>query len=236
MEKSVPYEDTGLLLGISKNTVIGHSTVERGRVYVPENNGVPYPDGMVNLIKARIKLADKKTNSPDSNRKKAAEEEIKELKEHYMVIIKGATYEDFIKYIDSIRKSSETRESKEKGLLKKVLETGEKEKIPKPPQKPAIEDEKEPTTYHSEVDYEAQEIKDKKNKKSEQKPSSLLTERELNTPLDDLADLTLKKIYELKKSIERNPSPEKQEQLNKLEVKYRQIGVLYHQGYFKQNG
>ncbi len=230
MGNSVSYEDTGFLLRKSKNTIVGYSTQEKGRIYVPKDGGVPYPEGMINVLKYRMKTEGKKTNSPNLDRKKAAEEEIKEIKEHYMVIIGGTSCEDFIEYIDSIRKSSGIRETTEKGLSKKVLDT---EEIPEPLQEPIIEKESETTVYQPKAEYEEAESKPKKKTTEELVKNPHLTDRELSMPLDNLVDLTLRKIYEVKKRIKKNPTSERQEELKNLEMKYRSIYSPWKTGVFK---
>ena len=241
-EKTIKYDRVAILIDASPNTIRGYSTKKGGNIFKAERGGVPYPIGVIDVIKHKMSVTPKNKG-----------EKLKELEEHYLKIISKPSYNEFLDYIDSIQEK--------KGLLKKVLETEEKQEIPEMPE--TLEPSKEPDTKYEkeppeppkvvkveeEVDsaynlreYLASEPK-KKTSKTRQSSYPHLTEKELNMPLDNLVDLTLRKIDRVKKSIRENPKTKKQrdlnkkreERLSKLWIKYRSIINPFKDGVFNEN-
>ena len=211
--QAISYDDAGFLVGRGKNTIIGYSTREKGRIYVP-NNGVPYPEGMKSVIKRVME-------------KEKAEENLENLENLYKIITRGTSYEGFMKSISSERERLGKVESKEKSLSKKVLDTEDEN----PPR--ITEKDSEPTLYPPEVDYE----EDSKTKTTEesreirQTQYPYLTKRELNMPLNNLIEKIRVEINSLKS---KNLTPEKEEELKKLEAKRRSIYPAWKDGVFNR--
>jgi len=243
MGDSVSYSDAGFLVRRSKNTIIGYSTQERGRIYVPDN-GVPYPQGMKSVIERVMEKED-------------SEEELGNLEILFNIISRKTPYEIFMRCIAILKGEAENgkRGVVNTGLLKKVLETEEIPETLEPSKEPDTKYEKEPpepprvveveeemdSTYNLR-EYLSPEPK-KKTPKTRQASYPYLTEKELNMPLDNLVDSILRKIYRVKKSIKKDPKTKKQrdlnrkreERLNKLGIKYRSVINPFKDGVFDKN-
>ena len=115
----VSYEDVGFLTGKSSNTIMGYGTKKGGSVYVREN-GVPYPEGMVNLVGRIMKTEEKNSKSSVQERRERAKQEIEELGIIYD-LVRRTLYGLFRKYIGFIKKGLE-KGRKRIDLLKKILE------------------------------------------------------------------------------------------------------------------
>ena len=119
MGNSIPERDVGLLLGKSENTIWGYSTREKGRVYDPKN-GVPYPEGMINLVRRVTEIEEKNSKSSVQERREKAEQKKEELGIIYD-LIKRTPYGLFIRYFNIIKEGLE-KGKRRISLLKKILE------------------------------------------------------------------------------------------------------------------
>jgi hypothetical protein len=230
MGDSVSYKDVGFLVRRSGNTIVGYSTQERGRTYVPDN-GVPYPKGVKSVIERVMGIED-------------SEEELENLEILFNIISRKTPYEIFMRCIAILKGEAENgkRGVVDTGLLKRVLETEEKEEVPEPP-KP-----EPPQLYHPKVEYE----EPKKAKKTRKPEYPYLTEEDLNMPITnkeghpppyDLIVSIMNEIDELSRTIIKDPrtkkqresNAKKQEKISELWRKRRSIQAPFEDGVFDQN-
>jgi len=231
----IKYNKMAILIDTSQHTVRGYSTKKGGEIFKATDGGVPYPEGVINVLKHKMSVTPK-----------TQEEKLKELKEHYVKAISRLPYEKFLEYIDSVQE--------EKGLEKKVSDEKQEKilDIPETQRKLDVkkqEPKKEPV--YGLRDYLSNKPEEE-NPKARKPNYPYLTEEELNMPVTneegipqpyDLIVSIMKEVDDISKTLIENPrtkkqkesNAKKQEKIRELWKKRRSIIAPWEDGVFNQN-
>jgi len=231
MKNILSDEEAGFICKVSGNTIRGYGTTKGGNIY-QRKKGVPYPEGVINLLKLRMKIADKKGQKG----------EVDNLKEYYIKIISGEPCKKFKKYIAFER---ERLEKDERGLSQKVLK-----KTNSPLRNLEESSEHAKCQLKPEQDYNNPPRKNSPKTRKSKYP--YLTEEELNMPVTnkegipqpyDLIVSIMKEVDDISKTLIENPrtkkqkesNAKKQEKIRELWKKRRSIIAPWEDGVFNQN-